>query len=675
MALELNRYLQPKKLLSTLFVVTLAVYLISLKTNFNVGLAVAGLALLLYFPGKFFLELWPVFGFSFGRLGRFGLGVAYSFCYGAVVGLVIQNSYGFNTQYQIWALLLTNIILWLAYKLLVPKKFWQDISIFHSGKGQDYSVGWQDYVPLLVMALAILGLILINPIAQNADNYQVLLKRSVIENVNQLTSRQIFGAFTALVGKFTAIDASFIYRNLYVAGFFLLSFPFYDYLRRNINSRYLASLLYLSLLSPAVILTEVNIVRPQVAMLALTIPVVVLVVESIKKKDIFASVVALLISVVTIKFHELGAVLILIAATAVIINTLRAKVIGKKVTRQQLFWLIATVLPYIWLFHLLGFFNQVLTMINYAAHFLGQVSWRWWFIDSYTTVDGASLGWQGINALFYYLYNGILLVPLLAYLCYRLNKNRLKVGLPMLPVAIYVSVFFIFAELLPRMGVFFLPNRAWVHLMIALIIWLGLVVEKLKGNQLTERILPVILSILIVFGYSGSLYVAKNNINQVDKQELPVADFIRNNTPSNSIVLSSQGNLTLVDIYGQRAYSRIYFSEVVDRGEFDAQVQNELQDLSVDKLIVIKPKIIQVTETPDGNEVVTIQEQQTRLNKATYHGGNPVYFLYSYRKLKGLIAERDYSKDIIDSANKDTYSRLGYPIVFSNNGTILLRIR
>lgn len=681
-----------KKLISknksqSTFVLMLLLYLLSWSLDLNIAMTVFGVSLFLYYPGKFLIDLVRPLDLKLGKIGIFSLCILYSFIFSSVAGILLQNYLDFNSIYQVWVIIFVDILLFLASIILPKFKLWHQISPSKKDSKQKYLPDKYDLISLAIFAVAILITIIISPLAQNADDYLMILKKSISSNLLQsheaqlgASSRQLFVSFLALSSKFLNLDLLFTYRNIYVALFLASTLLFYDYLRRNFRSRYLINLLYLALLIPPVIVTEINIIRPQVAMLVLTIPVLILAVESVKSKRILPSIIALAFSIIGLKFHELSIVLVIVALISLIIGIIRLTFVEKIITWKHYVLFLIIAYAYAPILGLPAQLAQISAMLKYAISFLTNITWRWWFINNYTTMDGANLSWSGISAISYYLYNGILLLILLIALYILLKIKRLKTGLYIILPTIYFFIFFAFAEILPRIGLYFLPNRAWIHIMLAAVIMLALYLEGFEVKKINIKLLNYILLTFIIIGYLGTIYVANNNVDQIFKEEMPVAEFIRESLPKDCVIISSQENMDLVDIYGDRNYGRITTDRLISKSEFDSLVENKLNDLSVDKTTIIKPKRIEIIETLENDKLVkqesqVVQDQINQITKASYFGNSSAYFLYSYRKLSGLNSQREYKIEIIDAVNKNVYDKLGYEIVFEDDNALLLKIR
>lgn len=666
--------------LAFLFVIVL--YLISFAIKFNPGTAFAGILLLFYFPGKLLIELFPLLEFSAGRIGKFSLSIIYSFCFSTVLGLYSQMLWGFNSSNQIWPILGANIFIFLAVIFLPMIKYWRE-NITSTSNDSSYQINLSDYIPIIIFLVAIAGWILASPLAQNADNFLGIFRESVHQNFNILTTRRIFNSYLELSSKFSNINDIIIYRYVPVALFVAGYLSFYDYLRRNLTSRKFTILLYLFFLAPAVILTEINNIRPQVIILALAIPILILQIDSLKDKKILPALVTLVISAVSALFHELGFILLATALVTTLIHLCRLIFVEKKITWKYILLFLIIVYPYFRLIDFSAIIHPLKVIKDYSVEILsrGQPQWRWWFLNHFVDADGVVVSFSGKNLLLYYLYNGILPLALLVYLFIFSIIKKCKLGLHFIPPLLYFLFFFGAAEIFPRFSLYYLPSRSWVHIMIATVILLALVIEVNIKKGIKFKFLPYLLIAFLLIGLFGSIYVAKTNIKEVYSEELSAADFIKNDLPKDSLVLSSQYNIGLVMIYGnQTNYDQFIVDSAINRDEFDQIVSDKLAQLSKDQTIVYKPKIVRTMDYYENNlltekEVLVLQNEQDMIIKAMNTGSNPVYFIYSYRKLEALNTANQNRQDSADPINKDTYTKLGYPVVYKDNNVLIIRIR
>ncbi len=671
-----------KRLNQFVFLAILLLYSISFVTNFSVGMAVLGLPLLLYFPGMFLIGLIPALGSLTGYFGKMSLNVVYSFCLSSVIGIYTQNLFGFNSINQIWAIIITNTLIFLAYFLLPKSKYWNKI-VPQKQPGKHSKQGLQNFLPIIILASACAVWILISPLAQNADNFLGLLRQSANQNFNLLTTRRIFISFLWLATKFSSINDIIIYRFFPVAFFLATSLSLYDYIKRNYQSQRLSFFIYLTFLAPAVILSEVNNIRPQVILLALVIPVLILQIDSLKNKNIFTSLIALSIACVSALFHELGFILLFISVITTIIHLLRLIFVEKKITWKHILLSLIIIYPYIKMLDLTVFIGPIKVIKGYVLEILSrdQIHLRWWFLNHYIDADGVTISFTGKNLILYYLYNGILPLILFVYLLFVLLIKKIKLGLHFVPPLLYFLFFFLAAEIFPRFTLTYLPSRAWVHIMMATVLLLTLALEKILKKGIKIKLLSYLMISIILIGFSGSLFVAKTNIKEVYSEELPAANFIKNNLSSDSLILSTQYNIGLVAVYGhQTNYDQMPVNSLVDKDMFEKMISKKEEELSQDKIIPIRPKIIQTLDSYIGSQLIdskvtVFQQEQNKVTKAIYSAGKPIYFIYSYRKLDALNTANQNRQDSADPINRDTYPNLGYEIVYHDKNVLIMKLK
>jgi hypothetical protein len=355
--------------------------------------------------------------------------------------------------------------------------------------------------------------------------------------------------------------------------------------------------------------------------------------------------------------------------------------IEKKISWKH--WIVSALLIYSY-WKLLGldnFFKNATSVFGSAFAGWNHLTWRWWFLSNYRSVDGIDLSWSGIEALKYYLYNGLLLLIFIVVLYFFIARFRHKLSRGSIIPITYFTIFLFFAEVMPRLGLYFLPNRSWVHLMLGATIIFVLQLEQVSKLKISYKYLIISALITIAIGLAGTVYVAKNNIYNVFPEEMRAAKFIKNSLPYDAVVLSSQSNESLFSIYALRSYGQIDTGgNIIDSAGFDNLVTKELEQLSKEKVYTIEPKILQVTYViSEGGKVQenqsVVQQGRNIVNGPVYNGNNPVYFFYSYRKLSGVNGSRVYQKDYIDENNRQTYQNLGLPIAYQDDSSILIKVR
>lgn len=403
-----------------------------------------------------------------------------------------------------------------------------------------------------------------------------------------------------------------------------------------------------------VVLCETLISRPQSFFMLAFVVFLYLLYESIRNKDnpfeIYAVIFILLLSLVNIKTHQFFLFLILLSIICLFV------ILWKRILRNPLESILITLAIIILSMPWLESFG-ITSSVKFYWKFFGRVfsnpQFNLWFIDSYKNVDGVEMGWPGITSIFYYAYNLGVVLPLLA-ITSALNWKKMK--------SLHVNwlfwmaflIFFSIAEIFPRLGVAFLPDRAWLFcsLILAFFIPILLANVNLKFLRLwvivlvIASVLPAMLLIYIKGGYMTSA-------------EFRSAKFLSKNTSKNSLVITQQSNGPLVNFFAERTsetgnktffnsrnlkYKVKYIEALYGHDESMMNLDKEIQDmrnsvskdiLQTDKsLIDLRSKI----RTIEKLNQILFEKKKGRVTV------DEVYVLYSFDKFKGFYASRGWWK-------------------------------
>lgn len=615
--------------------------------------------LIFYLPGLILIR--PFFskiGKHFNIIGIIGLIIMTSFLLSCIFLIPTANYLIQSRFFFICFSFAVNIVLYLL------------IRFFDKGYHRlPPALTLKQWSPVVMLALTILILIFINPYAQNADGYLADLKKAIECGRNMLPNRRIFVDSFSYIYFLTGLDYKILFRFLYPLLFLASAMPLLGFVnKRNVSKTPLLPSLFL--LIPPVILSEVNIIRPQSALIVCTIPSLLFSYLAIKEKRWDYTILSLAFSLLAFMFHELAIILVISAAIAIVANSV-SYFREHKITMKGILLLVVILMPYIYIFWNSGAFSNFFERINYIWSLFHGINFQLWFIDNYKTMDGMELGWPGIMALFYYAYNGLALLAIAIYLLFRGSR---KLDLKALsPIIFYIIIFFIIAEIMPRFGFFFIPNRAWVHLMLAVAVLISIIGAEYYSDF--TKSLKIILSLLIISGITASIYIALDNVSAIYPEEKESIKYI-NSLPKNATVISSQDNESLVEIYGDRNYIKIPSISELDKKAFDqmidAAISNDAENAQPDEIFkeinVIKNGIV------INNDRVRIS-QAPEFCEPHYKAGDPVYFFYSSRKITGMNSDRNYLREIMDTQNKDKYSTFGYEIIYQDQYALLLKLR
>lgn len=653
-------------------------YLLAKYSPVNI-LFLPGLILLFYLPGNLFFRLFPGLSRPWSGYGKLALEVFVSVSFVATVQIITAPLIDLTPKAQL-IMLFGGVgflyILTLLFKRPSTLASW----IAHIRK-EIAQTSINDYLVLGILLAVILIAYSVNPIANNADNFLVYLRDSINFGTNLSSLRPMFISYLAMAYYALGLPYMFIYRTLFVFLFFISTLIFFDYSKIHLKSRIFKILGYLVLLGAPVIISEANIIRPQVAMIAYTLPILLLSIESIRAKDFKPGLLALWFSLTALSFHELALGLILISLAALIYVFVALLSSDRKITWKQILVALIIILPYFKILPIFNYFQQAISMFKYAEGKFPGIHFRWWFINSYITVDGVNLGWPGTQAIYYYLYNGILLfIFALALGIWFLIKNQRRRFYFFIPI-FYILIFLFIAEILPRLGLFFLPNRAWVHLMLGVYVFILLCFEALDGKiKDFPKLFFTALAGIILIGAVGIIYVSSDSISDIYRSELSAAKFIKTKTPQNSVFVSTQDNETLASVYGERFFARMEVDRKINQEEFNSLVNQKVKELSVKQIKIISPEIKEIIEKYSEGELISEMSKTIQKRRALEIGPfdpntTPLYFIYSLRKSSGLNVQRDYLKKQIDIVNKDTYLSFNYPITYQDRSVIILKLR
>lgn len=196
---------------------------------------------------------------------------------------------------------------------------------------------------------------------------------------------------------------------------------------------------------------------------------------------------------------------------------------------------------------ILGYIDNFLKLI------MEGIDWKWWFLGTYTNVDGFNLGWTGLGILKSYAYflSPILAIalPVVLFCVYKkIKKNKLssteKIGF------LIFLVGFIFAEILPRIDYKTLPDRFWPMITISLISLVPFIFSEIK--IINKKIFFMFAIFLSLIGIGGTIYIAKAKAGYVSKREHKAAGWIKENTSKNSLFITQGGNSAMINYFANR---------------------------------------------------------------------------------------------------------------------------
>jgi hypothetical protein len=319
-----------------------------------------------------------------------------------------------------------------------------------------------------------------------------------------------------------------------------------------------------------------------------------------------------------------------------------------------------------------------------------------WFINNYVNPDGNQMGWPGLNSIFYYGYNIGLALPVLfiwAIIKKKINKKTISENW------IYVIaflLFFIIAEVLPRLGIYYYPDRSWLFVSLCSILFLITVYSKTEERK-SLNIIIFLSSLITLFATFSLIYLKQGWIN---KYEIEAAIFLRENTPTNTVVITQRGNSPLVEYYANRYfisgtnifdnsslennlkfYDNIeeYLSKKQSRLQLKKNVENNLYN-SIAGLSKSFPNYLNVYRKQIVNQLGIYEKNSQRyklMKSQKLDQEKKVYILYSHQKFNSLYGTRTwwkkynfYNADLAKFDNINYYEK-----IYDKNGVIIWKIK
>ena len=381
----------------------------------------------------------------------------------------------------------------------------------------------------------------------NILRIEKMMKTGVIDN----QYRPLFYTGMTILGQVTKID---IYQ-IHTVWMIVLSVTYLIVIsllieKNKIKNHWLKILILFSGLAVPVINMEIDFFRPQ-SLYLLIFPIIFY----LEKKN--KNYLALLISLIGMGYHQFFIFPIIILILKIFINLNKIKRV-----------LVLIMIIFLGIF----FYNKIVLYlpINRIFENIGQINkYRWWFLNSYQTYpDNVEMGWPGFSgaAKYYGYYFGPLILAYLGLIMFKIKKFTNQIYWFLL-----IGILLIISEVLPRLNVIYLPERFPLLINITVLLLIPSLFRHLKINKF-------LLAVLILIGILGSVYIAKSKGSLTNKYGLEAADWIRNNTPSEAIILTQNTNKPMIIYFSKRKFlnpGKIFFEGESFSGYFiDANQDN-----------------------------------------------------------------------------------------------------
>ena len=558
----------------------------------------------------------------------------------------------------------------------------------------------------LVVFAAFLGVLLVNLVLYRyipeADGYGYLVKlrEAAITPLSLVAEpRILFLIIVRLLASLLQIDPYWVFKIVLPAFSFIVIAAIYQLSLPVIRQPWLRVFAALAPLAFPVFLQEMLIARPQ-SIVVLVLAAALLCVGELLAKPaeprqwywVFALTAA---GAVGMKVHVLFITtlfLALIIAVRITIPLFRRAPIDAIAIAVGL-----ATLVYPWIMNT-GLLSEVQRIIVLLGNAFSVVHLEAWFIDHYRNVDGIEAGWPGWTAVFYYGYNLGFFLPILLVIVLLRRQVDWKIFVrPLYVLATgLITVFLMVAELLPRFGLAFLPDRAWLFIALGVCFVLPPMLNAVSRQSHMLIVLLLGAGVLSIAAGTG-ITLAKQGWTTV--KEYPVASFIRTQTDAHAIFLGQGGNRPLVRYFGDRAFFEapdVFLSEDERAAEQYLEEQAvrapvavalKRQDIIANELIGLSAKY-QREQSLDGRRAVlsalslAVLDGRQALADAEFAGAVvprienvPVYIIYSNDKFSSLYGSRAWWRTFnAADANIEKFSRR-YPVVYDSNGTTIWEVR
>ncbi|OQA51818.1 MAG: hypothetical protein BWY43_00796 [candidate division WS2 bacterium ADurb.Bin280] len=526
-----------------------------------------------------------------------------------------------------------------------------------------------------------------------ADPYLYLDKIKDFVNtgsVNSGEARPVFILLFGYISSATHISPYWLFKiflPLFVS--LTLSLSYLDFARRFLNEKisWLFGILFLTF---PVIVMEILISRPQ-SIFLLSLPAFIIIIfHSLDKKDnrrnLISLALILVMSIIGIKIHQFFLFGVLISLFALILFY------SKEIRKNPLTSLLAVgaTLLLLWPWaEKTGLVKIASSYCNFFYNHLSVSSFDLWFIDNYRNVDGVYMGWPGLSFICYYIYNLGLSLALLVYLLCLKSKRPHARTLTSMVLYLLLIIFVLIAEIFPRFGLAYLPDRAWLFISVTIpFVLIELSSRKVKSGDLKVLFFAILLASL------SSPFLSYYKSGYVTNDEFEAAMFLKKTTSPQSLIISQESNAPMIGYFGNREFasgsSEIFFhkdfSSAINEIESTKSNYSGIKELKTEASRTkeeIEKILSTLTVKTNSQEVDLLREKVLKLEKLQVKLRDKekkskeieeIYILYSTDKFESLYGSRQWwkNKNFYD-ADLSIFETDRFEEVFSNGGVKIWR--
>lgn len=604
--------------------------------------------------------------------------------------------------------LLGFAIYWvLSFLLLVFFYLWKH----HSPT--DLSLKWKADRSGLTALSILLAALLVNfflyRYIPEADGYGCLIKvKNIFANPNtnwiSTESRPLFISLTIFLTYVTKISPYWIYKFLLPIIISLTwSFVFIG-LSSPIKNFYLKIYASLSFYIFPVIIIELFIIRPQ-SIFTLFLPIILFLSQDIIRTrktnfnpyNFFWFLVLLVVSIICTKIHELFIFAIIFVILGLV--TFLFDKIKKYLLESVLITSFIIMGAYPWLSQV-GFIDLFIHFLEPFCNAIVHPKFDLWFINGYINVDSNEMGWPNYTWILYYFYNLgfslIFFIPLLFL-------KRKGITLKFRDYSIYLIGFFIFfsiAEIFPRLGLAYLPDRAWLLAVLSISPIIPSLIDKLEMAD-TKISLNKTIAFLLIISISSSLLITYLKKGWTTPNDFKVIEFFNNKKEDDAIILIQGVSRPIIKYLTnyQPLIPNEEFIESSDKkyielminGENDAQ-KSALTNQSKTLEKEIEKNISDYLSSESSKQqreraIGKLNENNQKLNEINQKlndiqalfknfdiNTSPIYFYYSLDKFDTIYTKRKWWRDYnFYHLNIDLFNK-NFPLIYSDKDLYIWKI-
>ncbi|MDO8513861.1 MAG: hypothetical protein Q7S37_05145 [bacterium] len=679
-----------------IFIALIFLYFLSLAIfkffHFGFFLNIVGLFFIFIIPGLLvssFLNIDKYFVKPFNLIAVLPVSIAILTIVEVVISIISKV---YTPANQIFALVLITVILFLIIKF-------QKVDNIHVPK----RIGTRKENLIFYLILAFPFLInlvswLIYPFFPGDDTYtlagtieQSIKMGTIIQPV--LERRPIFTPFILLVHYASGISVfsilQYVLPTVVMSSFLLPAALLTKYILKGKSTYLIFSLLFLS--APYLVF-QIQYSIPQSFILLFSISMLIFSIIGLKNHDLKMILSSVVLGIVSILYHELGFVILFTSLIGLLLYEIEIFNKNRLTFFKKLIIIFLVVSPYLIILNILSKLKMVLSVFPSFTDILNSgLHWRWWYVNHYLNPDGIVFNYPGTKGLFWYAYLGALAFLFTVFLFGIIFLASKKLGIkrknviggwvPYLPLMFFTLLFYFIAEIYPRISTFaFLPERAWIFLGLGIDIIFVLLIGRFL--ELFEYRLPwvrkaliVLMLFVILFGTSAIIYLSANRGILFSRKEVSAINFIKQNTPKDSVLVSTQMHSTGIATYSERNFVNIPIIDMNSKFNVFSLKAIEKYD-SMIRDDGVPNRIVILTYDKSGQ---VISRKETKIEeKSITNMNSSVYLIYSLERFKKLqfIGSPKYL-DRNDYKNRYKYFAADYlsHSIYHDNSVVIFKLR